>query len=471
MKLAARLWIFGALVPGLGMALAFLLAGHVLERSLDRGLDEALLAQATVEGVSLFDGAEGGIHLHMESSPLLEQVRPFAPVASVYGPDGALVLAFPRGALVPRTQAHLPRADVPALASEADRRVLRVTLRAPGDGALHTLRLEADRTGIRHTLARYRWTTGSLTLLFALALALFQAHQARSLGARVARLVGYLRQVGRGELASPPPADDARDEVGALRDEIAAAAGELRRSRDARERLLANAAHELRTPLASMRTALDLALRRERSGAELREALLETREEVDRLALLATRLLERSTSQLRREVGPVDLREIADAAAAAVRATAAERGIDVRVDGDAPPVEGDAAALRRAVDNGVDNALKFSPRGGTIRLRLDGDAERVSLVVADDGPGVPPAEREAVFEPFHRADVRVPGTGLGLALVREILEAHRGAAYFAPGAGARLVLEVPRKAPAIERKRAASRRPSSGAAVQRQDQE
>lgn len=442
MKLAARLWIFGAALPALCMALAFFIAGAILERSLDTALDEALLAQATVEVVSLFDGPDGP-HLHMEDSPLLEQVRPFAPVASVYGPDGRRLLVFPRGADAPATLAHRDPDEPPLLHEEGKQRVLEVTIRSPNDGGLLTLRLAGDLGAIEATLIRYRAWTGMLTLLLAVVLSLVQARQARSLGTRVGSLVRSLRRIGAGDFEAPPP-DGAGDEISHLRDGIARAALDLREARDARERFLADAAHELRTPLASMRTALDLALRRQRSPDELRAALEETREEVDRLARLASRLLDRAAIRSAKRSEPVDLRALAEEAVAAVGAAASERGLEVRIEGAAPPIRGDAAALRQALDNALDNAIKFSPEGGTIRLSLETRGDRLRLSIRDEGPGIPAAEREAVFEPFYRAVRSVPGTGLGLTLVREILEAHGGTARFeGDGPGALLVLEWP----------------------------
>lgn len=446
MKLAVRLWVFGALVPALAMAAAFVLAGIVFERSLAGAMDEALLAQAAAEGVSLFDSPDRDVHLHLEGSPLLEQARPFAPVASVYGPSGEKLLVFPRGPEVPSR--FLPLAEIgrPLLRDDGRWRELAVTLIHPKKGARYTLRLAASREEIARTLRRYYAATGTLTLLVAVALALFQARQARKLGRRVGALARHVAAVGHGWLDDPPPPDRIDDEIGSLRDGITRATAELRRARSARERLLAEAAHELRTPLAAMRTSLDLALRRERSAGELREALVETREEVDRLAGLASRLLDLAAMRAQPPARKtVDLFAVAQACVDAAAATASAKGVSLRLEGAPLLVEGDPEGLRRALDNVVDNALKFSPAGSVVAVRVEAAGAMARIGVEDEGPGIPAAEREQVFEPFHRADLTVAGTGLGLALVREQAERHGGRAFFAERErGARLVLELPR---------------------------
>jgi signal transduction histidine kinase len=104
-----------------------------------------------------------------------------------------------------------------------------------------------------------------------------------------------------------------------------------------------------------------------------------------------------------------------------------------------------ATALRQAVDNLLSNALRFAPRGTPIRARLERHGETWRLSVRDEGPGIPEAQREAVFAPFHRVD-RGGGSGLGLAIVSEVLRQHGGRAFAeAPtsGQGACVVLELP----------------------------
>lgn len=449
MRLVTRLWIYGALVPALGAAAAFFLAGESFRHSLHRALDEALLAQATTEAISLFDDPERAVHLHMEISPLLEQARPFAPVASVYGPDGRLEVVFPKvGGVPPRL---LPAAELehPVLRTDhaANARELTVTLLHPKEKRPYTLRLAAGLGGIDATMRRFHMAAALLTGIFAIGLGAFQAVRARSLARRISNLASHVAGLARGELDRLPSEDAAGDEISGLRDAIAHATLELEGSRNARDRLLADAAHELRTPLAAMRISLDLALRRQRSREELEESLRETRDEVDRLAGLSNRLLDlAAVRSAPLAADPVDLRELAGASAASFAAMSESRSVRLVVDGGAAPVAGDAAALRQAIDNVVHNALSLTPKGCTVRVHTEHFDGRSRLVIDDDGPGLPPGDREAVFEPFHRMRQTREGAGLGLPMVREIAGRHLGAVRFEDppsGKGARVVLEFP----------------------------
>ncbi|HSP76989.1 MAG TPA: ATP-binding protein, partial [Myxococcaceae bacterium] len=109
----------------------------------------------------------------------------------------------------------------------------------------------------------------------------------------------------------------------------------------------------------------------------------------------------------------------------------------------------DAGGVRQAVDNLLSNALKFSPKGREIHVRLWREQERSRLSVADEGPGIPEGERESVFSPFRRLSGDKPGAGLGLAIVREVAQRHGGRVWVEPGLarGATLVLELPGGAP------------------------
>ena len=199
-----------------------------------------------------------------------------------------------------------------------------------------------------------------------------------------------------------------------------------------------------------MRTTVDLALRKERTAGELAEALRETRTEIDRLTALAGTLLERAElTHGPLERAPVDVRALVEEALGAARGVASERGVTLRVEGPAHlPADLHALSLRRALDNLLSNALRFAPGGSEVVVQLSSPPGRLVLEVRDQGIGIPPQEREAVFEPFHRLDHSGTGTGLGLSLVREVAQRHGGRAYVAdgPGPGARLVLELPQGA-------------------------
>lgn len=227
--------------------------------------------------------------------------------------------------------------------------------------------------------------------------------------------------------------------------------GRLRAAFEAQRRFVADASHELRSPLTVMRGDLDVALRRERTAEELRAALERMREEVDGMTALAGNLLvlARADAGLPASaLGEVDVADVVDAVVSRTARQADAAGIVLAASAAAAPVRGDAALLERAVGNLVENALKYAPRGGRVTIRCSvGDGE-AQLEVEDDGPGVAPEHAEHVFDRFYRSDPargRDAGAGLGLPIARAIAEAHRGAivlARAAPGALFRLTLPL-----------------------------
>ncbi len=448
MKLATRLWLLGALLPSVVMGVAFLLAGQAFRAALESSLDRGLLAQGATESVSLFDG-ESGPHLHMEQSPLLEEVRPFAPHGELFDDTGALVVDFPPA----RREASA--AQPPALEGarsefstreERGERLRELVVRIrDSDGRAYVLRLSASLAQLDESVRAFHLIAFSVVLGAGLALLALQTLLARRLSRRLNALSVHLERVRRGELDALPSADLGRDEVAALREVLAATTTQLKRARQVQDRLLADAAHELRTPLTLMRTTLDLALRRTRSEAELRQALEEARQEVGRLARLASGLLDMAAASRGWDTSPGDLAQLVDESAEAARAAAEERRVWIEVDAVRPaPARFNAPALRQAVDNLVANALRFAPADTAIRICLAPHARGWRIGVRDQGPGIPLAEREAVFAPFHRVDQR-GGSGLGLAIASEVLRQHKGSASaLSPdGPGAWVVLDLP----------------------------
>ena len=220
----------------------------------------------------------------------------------------------------------------------------------------------------------------------------------------------------------------------------------LRRERD----FVADAGHELRTPLALLRTELELALRHDLSAEELRGAVRVSVEDVDRLARLADDLLLIARSE-RGEL-PLQVETVqADELLASVA-----RKFQWRADAERRPLAHEAPAnlrlhadrlrVEQALGNLVDNALRHG--GGTVLLRAEAVNGRVELHVEDGGAGFPPAFLEHAFERFSRPDAARErgGAGLGLSIVRTIAEAHGGGADAAnvPGGGADVWLAVPR---------------------------
>ena len=197
-------------------------------------------------------------------------------------------------------------------------------------------------------------------------------------------------------------------------------------------RFTADAAHELRTPLAVMRTQLDVALRNDRSAADYRKVLVSLLDDVVRMTKLATQLLELS----REDTGlvPHDFRwgalhEVVQCSVQQFLPEAHRKEITIDVH-DVATVElsMDAERLQRAIVNLLDNAVKYSPNGGRVVVRLTHASDVVRLEISDSGPGIPPEHLPRVFDRFYRTEQSrtSPGTGLGLAICKAIVAAHHG---------------------------------------------
>jgi len=450
-QLRTRLLVFGALIP-MGLLVAALsIAGLVFDRVLLAEHDRALMGQAGVEAVSLFDRA-GPPHLHLLDSPLDGELRDFTPRGALYGPDGVPIAHYPVDAPVP------DRVDPGGLSSKptlrtvqsAEGRDRQLLVRVDGpDGRPYGLWLAASLDRHDREIASYWRIATVVVVALGLLLLLVQWIHARRLSRRVLDLTEHMRKLRAGDLERVPPADPADDEIGELREAIAETTERLAAARTSQDRLIADAAHELRTPLAALRAGIDVALRRERSTEELRGSLDRARVEVVRLADLSSKLLDLAAlraSPIRRERG--DLVPVLLEAIDAARALAEQRGCLVRVTApEAAPAELAADAVRQALDNLLSNAIKFSPEGGAIDVTLEREAERWCFVVVDQGPGVPAEDRDVIFEPFHRLHGTrgVPGAGLGLALVRDVAAGHGGRVRVdegPEGQGARFVLEL-----------------------------
>ena len=229
----------------------------------------------------------------------------------------------------------------------------------------------------------------------------------------------------------PPLSRDA--ELIAVTDGINAMLARLESAFIAQRRFVADAAHELRSPLANLRTTAEVALRR--PDAETRErALRLTVSEIERLTRLTESLLTLSLADagtLVEERSPVDLGAIAEESVEAIRSRAEGQGVEVSLTAEPASLSGDALRLRQVFDNLLDNALQHAPPSGSrVKVSVERRDGAIFATVTDDGPGILNADLPHVFERLWRADVAraraTGGFGLGLATVKAIVEAHGG---------------------------------------------
>jgi signal transduction histidine kinase len=232
----------------------------------------------------------------------------------------------------------------------------------------------------------------------------------------------------------------------------------LERSFGAARRFSSDAAHELRTPRPIIKGEIELALSSSgAASAEIRRALQSCLEEVDRLNALMDDLLllaRLEADALNGGPAPVDVAQLFEDATPALRELAAKAGQSCVIHAvSAVWVRGYEALLFRLLFNLVENAVKYTPRGGRIEVSLGLEDGAAILAVTDNGPGIPPEIQEQVFERFYRSDPARGGggTGLGLALVKSIVQFHHGEITLksAPGQGSTFAVRLPRtEAPA-----------------------
>jgi heavy metal sensor kinase len=248
-----------------------------------------------------------------------------------------------------------------------------------------------------------------------------------------------------------------RDELGRLADTLNQMMTRLERSFAALRRFTADASHELKTPLTVVRAGVERAITRPDLPQETLAALEETLQEVNRMTELVDALLtlaraDEGRAELHRE--RVDLRHIVEEARETGELLAEHAGvaIDVHTPADAVALDVDRSRVRQLLLNLIENAVKYTPRGGQVTVQLDSSDGPVSVAVADTGIGIAPGDLPHIFDRFWRADSartrtgERPGAGLGLAICKWIAEAHGGSIEVAsrPGRGTTFTVRFPR---------------------------
>ena len=262
----------------------------------------------------------------------------------------------------------------------------------------------------------------------------------------VRRLTGQVEEIGRTQRLDPIPVEGS-DEIARLALAFNRMLAALSASQTRQRELVADAGHELRTPLTSLRTNLDLLVQSQGSlPAEQRDELLnDVRAQIGEMTTLIGDLVELARDEPPGDrVETVEFTSVVEQAVSRVRRRAPGLTFDVKL----TPwwVKGDAAALERAATNLLDNAAKWSPPGGVVRVHLD----EGTLMVADAGPGIAPADLPRVFDRFYRASSSrsMPGSGLGLSIVSAVADRHGGVvrAGTGPDGGAGFWFWVPGQA-------------------------
>jgi len=284
---------------------------------------------------------------------------------------------------------------------------------------------------------------GAAALLAAAVLAVVLVAQ---LSRPLHRLIQATARIAQGDLAHRVPVRT-RDEIGRLGRAFNDMAAALEGSEKARQNLLTDVAHELRTPLSVVRGNLEGMLDgvfplTPEGLAPVYDETLHMAKLVEDLRTLT--LAEAGHLQLVRE--PTDLGELARATAEVVRPTAAEDGVEIAVEA-APGIHAnvDPRRIRQVLGNLLSNALRYSPPGGTITVTVARADREIAISVRDQGPGISPQDHSHIFERFYRSDKSRTGdgTGLGLAIARELVQAHGGRIWAENQGGAVFTFTLP----------------------------
>ena len=257
----------------------------------------------------------------------------------------------------------------------------------------------------------------------------------------VRRALGPIEQMARRAKEITPqrlhdrlPNDDTDDELGQLARVFNETLARLEQAFEQLRRFTSDASHELRTPLAAMRSVGEVGLQRDGTRSEYRDIIGSMLEEVNRLTSLVDNLLTISRADagsLQLDLVQMPVMQLARDAAALFEVLAEEKALTLVLSGDeSATVRGDRLFLRQAFMNVLHNAVKYSPVGGEIRIRIQRSADEVAVEIEDNGPGVPPEDRTKIFDRFYRVDKarwrESGGAGLGLAITKWVVEAHRG---------------------------------------------
>ena len=465
--------VLGALLVALAAA-SYLLLARALDRRTDRYLAETASAFDAELVAERADEATDSAAVEATVRELrFRDLR-----TAVYTPAGALLTASPpavleddgRGAELAALDLRALGRRLPALGSSGT-----AFLHLPGPaggfraftapaylgGASYRVAIVQSRRGETETLAAAR-----RGFLIVLPVVLLLAWAGGYLLARrslrpVVEMSRHAARIGATSLHERLPVGVAGDELGQLAVAFNDLLSRLDRAFEQQRRFMADASHELRTPVAIVRGEAEIALARDdRTGEEYRESLRVLRDEGTRLSAIVDDLFllaRADAGQMPLRPADLYLDELVTEAARAARSLAAARGVALTC-APAPetPYHGDEALLQRLILNLLDNAIKFTPRGGAVHVALAREVDGYRITVRDTGGGVAPEARTRIFDRFWRGngaasgEEREGGAGLGLAIARWVAEAHAGAIELADSspAGSTFAVRLPLAAPA-----------------------
>jgi two-component system heavy metal sensor histidine kinase CusS len=404
--------------------------------SQEHQLDLALVREAREEAAEADKLGGDELAISNRPGPFANDVGPLTKYAVIYGPGDRVIAQTPSWQRDPPPLSELPPPDGNCFdlwSAHEHLRAVHVDLPSHEGISLLLAAPRADLDNDARFLERTMATGFAVALVWTVLVALAVVHRLTRDHRTIAEVA---RRVAAGDLAARIDLQHGDREIVQLARDIDAMIERLGLLLGLQQRFVANAAHELRSPLTAVRTSAEVALGRDRSPQEYRELLGELVEQAEGLGALINRLLvlaEGDAGQLRGGGEVVPLARLAERAAEMFRGVAEHRGVTLRTAVAAPaPVLGEAAHLRQVVNNLIDNALKFTPAGGSVGVEVTAEGGAAVLRVSDTGPGIPPADLRLVFDRFvggdrsRRRGHPAGGTGLGLSICRAVVHGYRG---------------------------------------------
>jgi heavy metal sensor kinase len=424
------LWYVGVLSAVLAVYIASTLL--FMRVSLHRQLDEGLRAEFGHLADRLTSGSDGTVSVagHAEGTDP-------GSVAEVWSPSGELLYRSPRlgTQVLGRPDSTISASGSIGNLTLGNGTPLRVLSQPHAIGGRNVV----VRVGVSEENLHHEWRELLTGIVFGLPAAILIAGLAGHWLARRAlspleRMASHAEKLTADNLGERLPVGNPDDELGQMARAFNLSLARIEASFAQLRRFTADASHELRTPLTAIRAVGEVALQDRHEADHYRDAIGSMLEEVDRLSHLVGSLLVLSRADtgvaLRRQ--DVALLDLTRESAALLEILAEEKGQRIDVHGD-PSVraDGDKLILRRALINLIDNAIKYSPRGGSIGIDVRRAPDGRSVIeVSDEGPGIPEAHRSKVFERFYRVDKARSrdegGAGLGLSIALWAVKAHGG---------------------------------------------
>jgi len=437
-----RLWLGQVVVLAVMLALAAFGADWALRRVvLGEIIDDAILSLASTEAAALqSDPAHPRVHEIAAGAGPPSFVR-LDKFVQIIHPDGRVVAhsATLGTARLPTSPALLTRLQdgetVFSTVTDFGEEPVRMVSLPVAVGQSSYVVLVAMSLDDAHAVLRVgRWVFLSMSLVILGGIGFTSALLTRKALRPIDRMVMRARHIGEGNLAERLPHPGTRDEIGRLVETLNEMLGRLERSFEIQRRFTADASHELRSPLSRLRAELEVTLRRVRTVPEYEETLRSCLDEVQRVQSLTEELLELARIDARQEpeaAQPITVNEIVAAGVSAVTPEAERRGVLILVER-APEVLVNAApvAAKVALANILDNAVKFSPPAGDVKVTVTAGVEEAVIAVSDAGPGVSGEDVPRLFQRFYRGKAsratEAPGVGLGLAIARALIERQGG---------------------------------------------